>query len=737
MRYQIIFLCFLMIAAAFRAEAQLATGHEKFFGCIIKNVTTEDADFKTYFNQVTPENAGKWGKVEAERDVMDWTLLDFAYNYAKANGFPFKQHTFIWDIQQPAWITSLSADEQRAEVEEWIAAFCERYPDVPMIEPVNEATRNPAPYREALGGTGATGYDWVIWGFKKTRQYAPSAKLILNDYDVLKNSTVRANVIQIANVLKDSSLIDAIGCQSHFLEGQSAAQIQAALDELAATGLDIYITELDINIADDQAQKNKFQEIFPIMWEHPAVKGVTLWGYKQGAMWRADGYLIRYDGTERPALTWLREYLPSTTPNPYVTMVSPDKSTFYKPGDSIVLVAEAKDYVGTVERVDFYLDEDSIGSDFDSAYTFTVRDLDTGVYRFTAVAFDNDGNTFTSPVHTIRVLDADVLSPIDDSFSRSDRADIAQGAIDIAELNLRWTAGGASRRHSFLKFQIPQISSGKTISQAWLKLFGYNYASSTPITLEFLLAGNDWDEESLTWNNQPSFIDSKGVVGMSYPLLNSASGLITVDITSLLAGYSDTTITIAIRVKEYASDGLIKLASKENNNGYPAPILELTLGDVQVYQLTVLNGSGGGFYQQGQVVPIQADAAPNGYVFDQWTGDTDYVNNAGSPATTLLMPAADISITANYVSNATTIVPRTSAGICLFPNPVLSGSLFIESEQKIKFVEILSAFGQVVHRETIGGNNSCIDVSKISSGYYALRLVFADETIQMAEFIKN
>jgi site-specific recombinase XerD len=37
---------------------------------------------------VTPENAGKWNSVEAQRDVMTWDQLDAAYAFAKANGLP-------------------------------------------------------------------------------------------------------------------------------------------------------------------------------------------------------------------------------------------------------------------------------------------------------------------------------------------------------------------------------------------------------------------------------------------------------------------------------------------------------------------------------------------------------------------------------------------------------------------------------------------------------------------------
>ena len=86
-------------------------------------------NFAAYFNQVTPENAGKWGSVEATRNVMNWAQLDIAYNLAKSNGFPFRLHTLIWGAQQPAWIASLPVAEQREEIEEWFALVAARYPE--------------------------------------------------------------------------------------------------------------------------------------------------------------------------------------------------------------------------------------------------------------------------------------------------------------------------------------------------------------------------------------------------------------------------------------------------------------------------------------------------------------------------------------------------------------------------------------------------------------------------------
>src|SRR5262245_11648508 len=62
----------------------------------VGNITTNGQirpDFATYWNQLTPENEGKWGSVERVRGVMNWAQVDAAYRYAKDHGFPYKQHT--------------------------------------------------------------------------------------------------------------------------------------------------------------------------------------------------------------------------------------------------------------------------------------------------------------------------------------------------------------------------------------------------------------------------------------------------------------------------------------------------------------------------------------------------------------------------------------------------------------------------------------------------------------------
>jgi endo-1,4-beta-xylanase len=288
-------------------QAQLATGQSKFLGNILSSSRT-DENFATYWNQVTPEDNGKLGYVEPYLAPRNWSVLDAMYEYAQEHRFPFKEHTFVWGRQQPWWMRTLSAGGQRMEIRSWIREFGLRYPHTQFIDVVNEPLHQQPSYKNALGGDGSTGWDWVIWAYKTTRVYCRHAKLLINEYFQPGRNDVD-KLIELVRLLKDRHLVDGIGVQLHGFERVSDDVIRSILDRLATTGLPIYISELDINIADDEAQLNRFKTLFPMLWQHPAVKGVTLWGYKEHHIWQQKAYLLRADGTERPALTWLKAYL--------------------------------------------------------------------------------------------------------------------------------------------------------------------------------------------------------------------------------------------------------------------------------------------------------------------------------------------------------------------------------------------------------------------------------------------
>lgn len=279
---------------------------KKFVG----NITTGGqvrSDFLQYWNQITPENEGKWGSVEGTRDQYNWGPVDRVYQFAEQNNIPFKAHTFVWGAQAPSWIGGLSPADQRAEIEEWMRDFCTRYPKTAMIDVVNEAVEGHAPARYAAS---AFGDDWITESFKLARKHCPNAILIYNDFNFLTWDT-EAILTLIDRAVK-SGYVDAVGLQAHSLYDPKVWTAQEIKDKLdlihERTGLPMYVSEYDIEATDDQTQLRHMQTHFPIFYEHPQVHGITLWGYIYGSTWRTGTGLIR-NGQPRPALTWLMDYL--------------------------------------------------------------------------------------------------------------------------------------------------------------------------------------------------------------------------------------------------------------------------------------------------------------------------------------------------------------------------------------------------------------------------------------------
>lgn len=311
----------------------IATGKPKYLGSAHSPAQTPN--FAAYWNQVTPENGGKWATVESTRDVMNWTQAEAAYRMARDHGFTFKWHVLFWGNQQPEWLQNLPPAEQLEEIHEWLAAIAEHFPDLEQIEVVNEPLHDPpltpantppgqscggcGNYYEALGGAGETGWDWIVTAFQLARQYFPNAKLMLNDYSITNDRTSTESYVYIVKTLAARGLIDLVGIQGHAFSTTEAAPMpntRANLDYLAnKTGLPIYVTELDIDGNDDPVQLAGYQKIFPLFWEHPAVRGITLWGYRPGHWRTAQGAWLTYEnGAERPAIQWLQRYVKNNLP---------------------------------------------------------------------------------------------------------------------------------------------------------------------------------------------------------------------------------------------------------------------------------------------------------------------------------------------------------------------------------------------------------------------------------------
>ena len=348
----------LASAAISMSNAALADGATKFVG----NITTRGqvrSDFGTYWNQITAENECKWASIQGSGPTsFNWSGCDAAYNWAKENGGHFKFHALIWGSQYPNWLNGLDSAATYQAIENWFDAVAERYPDLEMIDVVNEAIRGnytQGDYQnqyhscyttkpeynnegkvqcanstnkimQALGGDGGQ-YTFITNAFKMARARWKNAILIYNDYNTIQWS--RNDGVNLIKTIKNNGApVDAYGLQSHDLQklgggangtggGGSCYELEKLEDDLdyiwKETQIPMFISEYDISAANDDEQKACYSQQISLFMENEHIAGITIWGYVNGATWSSNTGIINEDGTERAAMTWLKEYLSTHT----------------------------------------------------------------------------------------------------------------------------------------------------------------------------------------------------------------------------------------------------------------------------------------------------------------------------------------------------------------------------------------------------------------------------------------
>ena len=371
----------MMVASMFilPASAQLSTNPYKFLGNITTRGQVEPGGgvpkYYTLWNQITCENESKWSSVEGSRGNFNWNGANNAFNYAKQHNFTYKFHALVWGAQYPSWLENLSARERFSAMTNWFDHAKAQYETLPMIDVVNEAIGmhqqgNPM-MKETLGGGGKTGYDWLIKAFEMAYERWPDAILIYNDYNSIQWDI--DNYITLVKTLRDAGApIDAYGNQSHDVNDISKTNLANALKKQQdALKMPMYITELDIDKANDTQQKTQYQNVLPTMWEQPYCAGVTLWGHVLGATWVDNSGLYR-NGVERPAMTWIKEYMETDEAKNAVGPFLNNKkeaSIYIRPaspkvakGDVLPIMVRAKMATKTIQKIDLYVGNELIAT---------------------------------------------------------------------------------------------------------------------------------------------------------------------------------------------------------------------------------------------------------------------------------------------------------------------------------------------------------------------------------------
>ena len=292
----------------------------RYFGTAISANRLGDSQYTTIanreFDMITAENEMKIDSMQPNRGQFNFTNGDRVYNWAVQNGKRVRGHTLAWHAQQPGWMESLSGGTLRQAMIDHINGVMAHYKGkIYAWDVVNEA------FDDNNGGRRdsnlqRTGNDWIEVAFRTARAADPSAKLCYNDYNI--DNWTWAKTQGVYNMVRDFKArgvpIDCVGLQSHFNSGSPYhSNYRTTISSFAALGVDVQITELDIQGASPQTYAAVTNDCLAVA----RCNGITVWGVRDQDSWRSgDTPLLFSGGNKKPAYNAVLDALNAASPNP-------------------------------------------------------------------------------------------------------------------------------------------------------------------------------------------------------------------------------------------------------------------------------------------------------------------------------------------------------------------------------------------------------------------------------------
>jgi endo-1,4-beta-xylanase len=279
------------------------------------NRAVYDSALSQNFNIMVPENAMKISNTENVRGTFTFTAADAIVEFAEAHNMKMRGHTLVWH-SQAGFMANINVprDTMLAIMKNHINTVMGRYKGrILEWDVVNEAIgQNGAAspnLRQSFWVT-RIGNDFIDSAFVFARRADSNAILYYNDFggesmnDSDPNSKSK-NIYDLVKGLKDRGIpVDGIGLQSHLSGTIDTSAIGNNMRRLAALGLRISITELDIpnsgtvdstKLAD---QKRKYKSLMALCASVPNCKTFMLWGLNDNQSWLgANTQALLFSGT--------------------------------------------------------------------------------------------------------------------------------------------------------------------------------------------------------------------------------------------------------------------------------------------------------------------------------------------------------------------------------------------------------------------------------------------------------
>jgi endo-1,4-beta-xylanase len=258
--------------------------------------------------------------------------LDFSYgdrfvSFAQGNGQPVFGAHLVWDEGLgDGWpqdqLYNLSTQEARdilfGTIRDEVAHYRGQMKFWVVANEVTDARRKDAngfwtvePYYQTIGPT------YVEEAFNLAHQQDPAPLLVMNEFGTEADgsaATKRASILKAIDYLKGKNVpIHALGIEAHltyqgFARNFDTAAFRTFLSNVAARGLYIFITELDVlddglkaDIASrDAGVADVYTRFLSVALQEPAVKVVNTFGLSDRYTWLQEDFPRRDGAARRP-----------------------------------------------------------------------------------------------------------------------------------------------------------------------------------------------------------------------------------------------------------------------------------------------------------------------------------------------------------------------------------------------------------------------------------------------------
>ena len=204
----------------------------------------------------------------AQDQALTTTWTQYTFNFTPTESavsikfhFPNAGAFLIDNLSVGLVSTSIDPVQVKNALKNWVTAMATRYKGkVTGWDVANEVVIDGTGDLRTGTNSSGSGGDYFYWAdyigrgyidsvFRWANAADPAAKLFINDYNLESDNRKLDSVIKIINDLKTAgSPIHGVGLQMHISINTSNAGIDNAFQKLAATGLLIHVSEMDVRI---------------------------------------------------------------------------------------------------------------------------------------------------------------------------------------------------------------------------------------------------------------------------------------------------------------------------------------------------------------------------------------------------------------------------------------------------------------------------------------------------------